>query len=367
MRRVLRVLGVLLFLVVCSAVAFALVLRHSAPCGSAPVLPSSATLMKAVIYRCYGPPEVLKLEDVQKPQAGANRVLVRVHAASLNPYDWHFMRGSPYIARLSAGLGAPKDVRFGSDFAGTVEAVGANVQHFKVGDEVFGVADGALAQYATVREQGSIALMPRGASFEEAAAIPIAAITALQALRDHGRVRPGEKVLINGASGGVGTFAVQIAKALGAEVTGVTSTHNVDMVRSLGADHVIDYTEEDFTLGVIHYDLIVDTVGNHSFADYQRVLQPQGRVVVLGGPPGNWIGPMIGPLKVVLLGPFMHQKFVFFLAQLKQQDLATLAQLIQAGRLKSVIDRRYPLKEVPEAIAYLEAGHARGKVVIDVD
>jgi NADPH:quinone reductase-like Zn-dependent oxidoreductase len=368
MRTLLKVLGVLVMLVAAAGAALAIALSHSSPCKSAPARQQGATApMKAVVYRCYGPPEVLKLEEVEKPSVADGSLLVRVHAASVNPLDWHYMRGAPYFMRMGVGIGAPKDIRIGTDFAGTVEAVGKDVTRFKVGDEVFGGADGAFAQYVAVPEGGAIAVKPSAVTFEEAAATPIAGITALQALKDQGQLHAGEKVLINGASGGVGTFAVQIAKALGAEVTGVCSTRNVDRVRSLGADHVVDYTKEDFTQGSVRYDLILDTVGNHSFAEYQRVLGPQGRTVIIGGQPGNWIGPLGGMLKAVVLSPVMKQKFIPMMADLRQNDLATLAELMQAGKLKPVIDRHYRLDETPAAIGYLEAGHAQGKVVIDVD
>jgi NADPH:quinone reductase-like Zn-dependent oxidoreductase len=324
--------------------------------------------MKAVVSRCYGSPEVLKVEQAAKPTPADNEVLVKVHAAAVNPLDWHYMRGKPYIMRLGAGFGAPKDTRVGVDFAGTVEAVGKDVSHFKPGDEVFGGKSGALAQYVVVREDRSIVLKPANVTFEQAAAVPIAAITALQGLRDQGNVKPGQKVLINGASGGVGTFAVQIAKSFGAEVTGVCSTRNVELVQSLGADHVIDYTKEDFTQGTQRYDLILDNVGSHSLSEYRHVLNPSGALVIVGGPSEDpWIGPMAAPLKASLLSPFVSQKMVMFLAELNPQDLQKLADLMQAGKMTSVIDRRYPLDQAPEAIRYLEAGRARGKVIVNIE
>jgi NADPH:quinone reductase-like Zn-dependent oxidoreductase len=371
MRRALKILGrivsVLLVVVVISLLVLALVVSHDSPCRAAALVSNGAQRMTAAVYRCYGPPAVVKLEEVAKPTPKDNQVLVRVQSASVNPYDWHFMRGTPYFVRLFIGVGAPKDERLGVDFAGTIEAVGQNVKRFKAGDQVFGGADGAFGQYVTVREAGSIAIKPVAVSFEQAAAVPIAGITALQGLRDAGRLRAGQKVLINGASGGVGTFAVQIAKAFGAEVTGVCSTGNLAMVRAIGADHVIDYTHEDFTRGAERYDLIFDTVGNRSFSDYRRVLKPEGRFVIIGAPAGNWIGPMMGALKVMVLGPFIHQRFLSLSAEMSQTDLTALAELMQAGKITSVIDRRYMLSEVPAAIGYQEAGHARGKVVIDVD
>ncbi len=340
-------------------------LSHDAPCGPAPALPAQTTLMKAVVHRCYGGPDVLRLEDVAKPTPAANEVLVQVHAASVNPLDWHYLRGKPYILRLDVGFGAPENPRLGVDFAGTVEAVGAGVTRFKPGDEVFGGKFGAFAQYVSVGEDRALALKPANITFEQAAAVPIAALTALQGLRDKGQIKPGQKVLINGASGGVGTFAVQIAKAFGAEVTGVCSTRNVAMVRSIGADHVIDYTLEDFTQRGQHYDLILDTVGNHSLLEYRRALTPHGIFVIVGGPSnGEWIGPLITLLKALLFSPFVSQKFRPFLADLNKEDLGVLGELMTQGKVTPVIDRQYGLSEVPAAIRYLEAGHARGKVVI---
>ena len=362
-----KVLGVTLILVAVVLVSLAISLSHDSPCGPAPSLPNNTKLMKAIVYRCYGPPDVLKLEDIEKPIPADNEVLVAVHAASVNPLDWHYMRGTPYIVRTDSGLGAPENPRLGVDFAGTVEAVGKNVKRFRPGDEVFGGRTGAFAEYVRVREDRALVLKPANVTFEQAAAVPVAAITALQALRDKGRIQPGQKVLINGASGGVGTFAVQIAKSFGAEVTGVCSTRNVQMVRSLGADHVIDYTQEDFTKSAQRYDLILDNVGNHSLLEYRRVLNPRGIFVIVGGPDeGRWIGPMTSPIKASLLSPFVSQKFVMILAELNKEDLTVLRDLMQAGKVTPVIDRRYKLSEVPEAIAYLEEGHARGKVVIDL-
>lgn len=368
MTRRYKVLNVVLVLVVATLSTAALVLSHDSPCGAAQAVPAQAQSMKAIVYRCYGSPAVVKLEDIAKPTPADDRVLIKVHAASVNPLDWHYMRGKPYIMRPMAGLGAPDDIRLGVDFAGTVEAIGKNVKRFKAGDEVFGGADGAFAEYVTVRENGALALKPTNLTFEQAAAVPVAAITALQALRDKGKIQPGQKVLINGASGGVGTFAVQIAKTFGAEVTGVCSTRNLAMVRSIGADHVIDYTREDFTQGSVRYDLIVDNVGTHSLSDYRRVLNPQGALVMVGGPnEGRWIGPLSSSIKAMLVAPFVSQKLVFILAQLKQADLGVLRDLMQSGKLTPVIDRRYKLSETAEALSYLEEGHARGKVVITMD
>ena len=359
--------GILLFVAVALA-ALAIALGHDSACGPAPSLPGNATLMKAMVHRCYGAPEVLKLEDIAKPVPAADEVLVRVHAASVNPLDWHYMRGKPYIMRMGVGFGAPDNTRLGVDFAGKVEAVGSAVTRFKPGDEVFGGRFGAFAEYVSVHQDRALALKPANLTFEQAASVPIAAITALQALRDKGRLQARQKVLINGASGGVGTFAVQIAKSFGAEVTGVCSTRNVSLVRSLGADHVVDYTQEDFTRSGRHYDLIVDAVGSHSLLDYRRVLNPKGILVIVGGSSkGEWIGFMVTPLGAVVMSPFTSQKFLPFLAELNREDLAILGNLVQAGKVTPVIDRTYTLKELPAAIAYLEEGHARGKVVITVD
>ncbi|MGB5622887.1 MAG: NAD(P)-dependent alcohol dehydrogenase [Gammaproteobacteria bacterium] len=323
--------------------------------------------MKAVVYRCYGSPDVLEYADIEKPTPADDEVLVKIHAASVNPLDWHYMRGSPYIMRLMSGLGAPTETRLGVDYAGTVEAVGSKVTRFKPGDAVFGAWTGAFAEYVNTREDRAIALKPANMTFEQAASVPIAALTALQALRDKGQVKPGQKVLINGASGGVGTFAVQIAKSFGAEVTGVCSTRNVEMVRSIGADHVFDYKEEDYTKSGQRYDLIVDMVGNHSPLANQRVLNPEGTLVLVGGAKGNWVAPLINPLKALVLSWFVDQKIVTLLARLEPGDLSFLAKLMQAGSMTPVIDRRYPLAKVPEAIRYSETGRARGKIVINVE
>jgi NADPH:quinone reductase-like Zn-dependent oxidoreductase len=354
------------FLAVAVAV-LAVVLSHDSACAPAPALAANAKSMKAIVYRCYGPPEVLKLEDTEKPVPADDEVLVRVRAAAVNPLDWHYMRGEPYFMRLGTGLGAPDISRLGVDFAGTVEAVGRNVKRFKPGDDVFGGRTGAFAQYVTIREDRALAIKPANVTFEQAASVPIAAITALQALRDKGALQPGQKVLINGASGGVGTFAVQIAKSMGAEVTGVCSTRNVDLVRSLGADHVIDYRREDYTRSGQHFDLIIDNVGNHSLLANRKVLNPGGKLVMIGGSSGKWLEPLMGPIAGLLLSPFMDEDFVMLLARLDPDDLALLGELMQAGKMVPTIDRRYPLGKVQEAIRYSEEGHARGKIIINVE
>ena len=358
--------GILIFLAIAMS-ALALVVSHTSSCEPAPSLSNETETMKAIIYRCYGSPDVLEFADVEKPRPADNDVLVKVVAAAVNPLDWHYMRGSPYIMRLGAGIGAPKDSRLGVDFAGTVEAVGKTVTRFKPGDEVFGGRTGAFAEYVIVPEDRALALKPSSVTFEQAASVPIAAITALQALRDKGKLESGQKVLINGASGGVGTFAVQIAKTFGAEVTGVCSTRNVEMVRSLGADHVIDYKLEDYTQSGQHYDLIIDMVGNHSLLANRKVLNSNGILVMVGGAKGNWIAPLKNPVKALMLSPFVDQELVLILARLRQDDLTIIGDLMQAGKVTPVIDRRYRLSEVPEAIRYSEEGHARGKIIIDVE
>ena len=358
--------GILMFLGVAIS-SLALVLSHNSACEPAPTVFDETELMKAIVYRCYGSPDVLEFEDAKKPTPADDEVLVKVVAASVNPLDWHFMRGTPYFLRLMSGLSAPNETSLGVDFAGTVEAVGSNVKRFKPGDEVFGGGNGAFAEYITVGEDGALAMKPANVSFRQAASVPIAALTALQALRDTGKLEPGQKVLINGASGGVGTFAVQIAKSFGAEVTGVCSTRNVEMVRSIGADHVFDYTKEDYTESGKRYDLIIDMVGNHSLSANRRVLTPEGIFVIVGGSKGNWLAPLMGPIKALMLSPFVGQEFVMILAKLSQEDLAILGEFMQAGFVTPVIDRSFRLSEVPAALRYSEEGHAQGKIIIDLE
>jgi NADPH:quinone reductase-like Zn-dependent oxidoreductase len=329
--------------------------------------------MKAVVYTNYGSPDVLEIRDVKKPVPNDDQILIKVRAAAVNPLDWHFMEGTPYIMRaMGVGLRKPKDPRLGVDYAGTVEAVGKNpaaAGQFKPGDEVFGGKTGAFAEYVCARADRAIALKPANITFEQAASVPIAAITALQALRDKGKVQAGQKVLINGASGGVGTFAVQIAKSFGADVTGVCSTRNLDLVRSLGADHVIDYTKEDFTKGDERYDVILDNVGTQPLSGFRHALQPKGICVMIGGGgpnDGGLIGPMGRPIVALLMSPFISQKMGMMMAELNKEDLTILGDLMQSGKVKPVIDRTYPLSQIAEAMRYLEAGHARGKVIITV-
>jgi NADPH:quinone reductase-like Zn-dependent oxidoreductase len=353
-----------------ASAAGAFLLARDAPCASAPALPADAVPMRAAVYRCYGGPEVIAIEQVAKPALDADRVLIKVHSAALNPLDKHYLHGTPYLIRLSAGLGAPKDVNLGVDFAGTVEAVGSAVTRFKRGDAVFGGASsaaGAFGEYVSVRETGAIAVIPAGVTFEQAAALPIAAITALQALRDHGRLAPGQRVLVNGASGGVGHFAVQIAKSMGAHVTGVCSTRNVEMVRALGADAVIDYTREDFTRGTQAYDLIIDSIGNHPRRVLRRVLAPQGVHVQVGrSGMGNWIAPLMSPIGAAAWSLVGEQRWESMLAQMSAEDLAALAAMQGEGRLRAVIDRRYALADVADAMRHLETGRVRGKLLLDI-
>jgi NADPH:quinone reductase-like Zn-dependent oxidoreductase len=363
--KILIAIGVVVALGVLS---LALAMSHTSPCGPAPPLAAGVTPMKAIVHRCYGSPDVIRLEDIPKPTPKDDEVLVRVHAASVNPLDWHYLEGTPYMVRIDGGFGKPDDPRLGVDFAGAVEAVGKKVTRFKPGDEVFGGRFGALAEYVAVREQRAVALKPANVSDAQAAAVAIAGITALQALRDKGHIRAGQNVLINGASGGVGTFAVQIAKSYGANVTGVCSTRNMDLVRSLGADHVIDYTREDFTRGTQRYDLILDNVATHSLLDYKRVLNPNGVYVMVGSTTlGNWFGWLVKPVQASILSPFTSQKFGMIFAELNKDDLTTLATLMQSGKLTPVVDRSYKLTEAAEALRYLEKGHARGKVVVTVE
>ena len=319
--------------------------------------------MKAIVYHRYGSPDVLKCEDTPKPTPTADEVLIRVRAAAINPVDRLF-RGTPYLIRFLTGLRKPKETRFGRDVAGQVEAVGRNVTRFKPGDAVFGSCRGACAEYACGAE-AALALKPHNVTFEQAAAVPVAGYTALQGLRDKGRIQPGQKVVINGAAGGVGTFAVQIAKSFGADVTGICSTPKVDLVRSLGADYVVDYTREDFTRGTQRYDLLFDCVGNRSLLAFRRVLQPKGICVLVGAPHNVWL-ILARALAGTVLSRVVGQTFVMFMAKLSKEDLIIIGGLMEAGKVKPVIDRSYPLAEVPDAMRYLEEGHARGKIVITV-
>lgn len=317
--------------------------------------------MRAVVYKSYGSPDVLRIEEIEKPAVPEEGVLVRVHASSVNIAEWYGMTGL-FIARIGNGLFKPKDVRLGVDFSGVVEAVGNGVSDFKPGDEVFGGRNGAFADYVTVRK--NIAHKPANVTFEEAAAVPTAAITALQGLRDHGRIQPGQKVLINGASGGVGSFAVQIAKALGAEVTAVVSTRNVEHARCLGADDVIDYTREDFTRSGQKYDLLLNVNGSRSWSEYKRVLKPDATFVLVGGPRT----PLIGPLslyvrtRIGMLGS--SRKFAFFVAEFNREDMIVLKNMLAAGKIKPFVEKTYPLTQISEAMRLLGTGRAQGKIVV---
>jgi NADPH:quinone reductase-like Zn-dependent oxidoreductase len=324
--------------------------------------------MKAAVRDRFGSPrDVVEVRDIETPVPADDEVLVRVHAAALNMGDWYAVTGRPWIARPSTGLRRPKSERLGADFAGTVDAVGTSVTEFRLGDEVFGARSGALADYVCVPEDRGIVPKPAGVTFEEAAAVPVAAITALQGLRDKGQLQPGQQVLVNGASGGVGTFAVQVAKALGAEVTAVCSTGNVGIARSLGADHVVDYSHGDFTRNDRRYDLMLDIAGGRSWSECKRVLEPQATFVIVGGPKSSrLLGPLSHVIKVRLAAVRCSRKVVFFIAQMNKEDMVVLRDLLEAGKVTSVIDRRYALSEVADAFRYIGEGHAQGKIVVTV-
>jgi NADPH:quinone reductase-like Zn-dependent oxidoreductase len=360
---------ILVVFVLAGIVTFIAYWRSTNDCERYSATPANP--MKAVVQCEYGKPDVLQVRDIEKPKPDDTQILVHVRAAALNPLDGHQLRGG-WPLRPLTGLRKPKETRIGVDYAGVVEAVGKNVTQFKAGDEVFGGRAGALAQYICARADRAVALKPATVTFEEAGSVAVAGVTALQGLRDHGHLQSGQKVLINGASGGVGTFAVQIAKAMGAEVTGVCSTRNVDLVKSLGADHVIDYTKEDFTKGDQHYDLLFDNVQNHTFSERRRALTPNGICLNVGLGGAGWREDtglhMLRSFTTPLMSKFTSQKFKFYIAELNQKDLAYLADLIQSGKMKPVIDRTYKsLSETPQALAYLEEGHARGKVVVTVE
>ena len=321
--------------------------------------------MKAILHQRYGRPDVLELRDVDKPAIGDDQVLVRVHASSVNPVEWYGVSG-PYFARLGNGMRKPKDETVGADLAGTVEAVGRNVTSLRPGDDVFGVSGGSWAEYTIARED-RLAKKPSNLSFEEAAAVPVAAVTALQALRDKAQVKPGQKVLVNGASGGVGTFAVQLAKLFGADVTAVCSSGNVEQARLLGADRVVDYTKEDFTTLGVEHEVMLDIAGSRSFFDYRKVLAPDATIGLIGGRMTyRGLGPLPHLAGTFLKSRFRSQTVVFFVAKVTTDELTYLAGLLEAGTLKSVIDRKYELSEAPVALAYLGEGHAKAKVVITV-
>lgn len=362
-----NILNTLFTLVAVTVVGLAFALSHNSPCVTPAAASSEHATMKTVMYFCYGSADVLELVDTVKPVPAANEILVKIHAASVNPLDWHYMRGSPYIMRAMIGMGAPTNTKMGVDFAGTVEAVGAKVTQFIVGDRVFGGRGGAFAEYIVIPEDRAMVKIPANISFEQAASVPIAAVTALQALRNMGKVETGQKVLINGASGGVGTFAVQIAKSLGAEVTAVCSARNADMVRSLGADHVIDYRQQNYTESDQVYDVIIDNVGNHSLLANSDVLTSEGVLVMVGGGKGNWLAPFSGTLQTLFLSPFVEQEVHSLMAEIGKEEIQQLADLMQAGNVTPVIDRRYALSNIADAIRYSEQGHAKGKIIINME
>lgn len=361
--------GIAVVLLSATGGAGALALSHESPCADTAAAPGASDTTGAQVYSygCYGGPEVLRLRSIATPTPADSEVLVRVRAASVNPLDWHYLRGKPYVMRVVSGMGAPSEERIGADFAGTVEAVGARVTEFRVGDRVFGTRTGAFATHVLVREGGTIAHMPDSATFEHAAAVGVAATTALQAIRDQAKVQAGQRVLINGASGGVGTYAVQIARIYGAHVTAIASTRNVAMVQALGADRVIDYTTTDFTKGTERYDVIVDMIGNHPLRALDAVLAPGGRMIIVGGPNDNaYLGPVGRSAIAIVATPVLSGTFITFTSSSNKADLATLRDYMQRGTLRSVIDRQYAFAELPEAVAYQEAGRARGKVIVRV-
>lgn len=323
--------------------------------------------MQAIVYRRYGPPDILEYTEAEKPVPAAHEVLIRVCAASVNPYDWHFLRGTPWLIRLFSGITKPKSIRLGADLAGLVESVGPEVARFKPGDAVFGKGSGAFAPYACAKET-ELALKPESVPFEQAAAVPIAGITALQGLRDCGRVQSGQTVLINGAAGGVGTFAVQLAASFGTHVTGVCSTSNVELVRALGAAHVIDYTRDDFTHAAERYDVIFDLVGNRSLADFRRALKPKGVFIGCGGggPDRSSADLLAGMLGRALLALFAGQRLTGVLARINTADLEILGELMRTGKVRAEIDHNCSLAQTADTIRYVETGHAHGKVIVRV-
>ena len=324
--------------------------------------------MRAAVRDRFGSPDVVvEVREIDKPVPADDEVLVQVRAASLNVADWYDVTGRPWVARVAQGLRGPKEERLGVDYAGVVEAVGKDVTGFEPGDEVFGGRTGAFAEYVVAKADRAIVPKPANVTFEEAAAVPVAALTALQGLRDRGNVEPGQRVLVNGASGAVGTLAVRVAKALGAEVTAVCSTRNVEQARALGADHVVDYTQEDFTRSGERYEVLLDIAGSRSWSEYKRVLAPQGTLVIVGGPRKNrLLGPLGSVVKKRLAGMFGSRKVVFFIAKFSKPDLEFLRELLEAGKLTPAIDRRYELSEIADALQYIGEGHARGKIVVTV-
>lgn len=362
-----KIINGFLGVIVIAIASLMITLSYTTDCSDTPTTQPGENKIKAVVHHCYGSAEQLAIEWVEKPVPADDEVLVKVQRAGVNPLDYHIMRGSPYIMRLGSGIGKPQRSIMGADFSGIVESVGKDVTKFKPGDQVFGGTRGSYSEYLTIGEDRGIALMPSNMSFDQSASVAVAAITALQALRNHGELQAGERILINGASGGVGTFAVQIAKAMGAEVAGVCSTRNVEMVKSLGADHVFDYKKEDYTESGEKYDLIVDMVGNHSISKNRDALVPGGRLIIVGGAKGNWLAPFIQPVSAMIQDSFVDETLKFFVAEFKQSDFEYLAELMQAGKVKPQIDRHYKLDEIAEAITYSESQRARGKIIIDVN
>ena len=364
MKRLLRFLigGAVVFGVALVLFAFALSYESACPTGASAPPPEGMARMRAVQQHCYGGPETLRLEEMAKPVPSAHELLVAVHVASVNPLDWHYLRGQPFVMRLSSGMGAPNGASFGVDFAGVVEAVGDSVTGFAPGDSVFGSHFGAFAEYLTVGDADGVAHMAHGGSFDDFATLGVAATTALQAVRDRGQVTQGQRVLVNGASGGVGTFAVQVAKWRGAHVTGVASARNLELLQTLGADATVDYTASDFTRDTARFDVIIDMVGNHAPSALRRVLRPGGRVVLVGGPElDRWLGPVRTMAAYTAYDRFVPESFAGMLATTTQADLTTLAGLVSNGTLRPVIDRRFTLDQVREAVAYQENGRSRGK------
>ncbi len=363
LRRILKALG---GLIVLGVVALAFTLSYTSDCPAPSEVQAGDNTMMGVFRPCYGSPDVLQYHRAEIPTPKADQVLVKVAFASVNPLDVHFMTGSPYVLRLIAGIGAPDDPRIGRDFAGTVIAVGEDVTELEPGDRVFGGAAHAFSEYLVRSATGSIARIPEDVSFEQAAGVPIAGATAIQALRDHGQLQPGQRVLINGASGGVGTYAVQIAKAMGAHVTGVCSGRNVELVKSLGADQVFNYKEENYLESGQTFDLIVDMVGNHAPMDNRDVLTSNGRLVIVGGAKGNWIAPFVVGVKAGIANMFVDQELMSFTANIDPEDLAAVTRMMASGDVRTVIDRHYPLSETAEAMRHSLSRRASGKIIIDV-
>ncbi|MEL7185548.1 MAG: NAD(P)-dependent alcohol dehydrogenase [Pseudomonadota bacterium] len=361
-----KILNSIVAILVVGIAVLAVFISYDSECEPVPAAPDGADTMKAVVYTCYGSSDVLQYVDIEKPVPGDAEVFVKVRAAGVNPLDVHYMTGSPYLMRLSSGTGKPDDISMGVDFAGIVEAVGSDVTKFSPGDRVYGGWGGAFAEYLAMPEDRGIAKIPDSVSFEQAASLPIAAVTALQSLRDHGGVEAGQKVLINGASGGVGTYAVQIAKSMGAEVHGVCSTRNVELVKSLGADHVYDYKKESYTDSGEQYDVILDMVSNESLSANRSVMKPDGRLVIVGGDKGNWIAPLKRPIAAMITNWFVDQEIGAMLAVVNQDDLQVLADLMESGQLTSSISERYPLAEIANALDLSATRRARGKIVITI-